>query len=170
MCGVVDEQGPSRGPERKRPQLRGPEMEIVVRALRRLPREDSGQPEAVPIWDLALAAGTNAEVLAAQAAEFGVPANRACLAGEHPDVVADLAARWNLPCTIARLDDIEASLPTATANPSARYRAARFALFRQVIDAHHLQGVILAHHAADQAETVFQRLLRGDELVPFYRY
>ncbi len=41
---------------------------------------------------VALAAGRNAELLAAQAAEFGVAANRACLAGDHPDVLGDLAA------------------------------------------------------------------------------
>jgi 1-deoxy-D-xylulose-5-phosphate reductoisomerase len=41
---------------------------------------------------VALAAGTNAAALAAQATEFGVPADRACLAGEHPDVLSDLAS------------------------------------------------------------------------------
>ncbi len=39
-----------------------------------------------------LAAGSNAEVLAAQAREFGVPSDRALLAGERPEVLAELAA------------------------------------------------------------------------------
>jgi 1-deoxy-D-xylulose-5-phosphate reductoisomerase len=41
---------------------------------------------------LALATGTNAELLAAQAAEFGVPSDRALLAAEHPEVLGELAA------------------------------------------------------------------------------
>lgn len=41
---------------------------------------------------VALAAGRNEEALRAQAAEFGVPEDRARLAGDTPDVLAELAA------------------------------------------------------------------------------
>jgi 1-deoxy-D-xylulose-5-phosphate reductoisomerase len=41
---------------------------------------------------VALAAGRNADALAAQAAEFDVPADRARLAGDTPEVLAELAA------------------------------------------------------------------------------
>jgi 1-deoxy-D-xylulose-5-phosphate reductoisomerase len=41
---------------------------------------------------VALAAGSNEEALRAQAQEFGVPAERACLTGATPEVLAELAA------------------------------------------------------------------------------
>jgi tRNA(Ile)-lysidine synthetase-like protein len=75
--------------------------------------------------------------------------------------VADLASRWNLPCTIARRDEIEPLLRNPPSNPSARYRALRLTLFRKVAAKQNLTGVILAHHAEDQAETVLHRLLRN---------
>jgi tRNA(Ile)-lysidine synthetase-like protein len=77
---------------------------------------------------------------------------------EDAKFVAQLADRLTLPCTIALRSQID--LPPI-ANLSARFRSARIALFKQVVEAHSLSGVILAHHADDQAETVLQRLLRG---------
>jgi tRNA(Ile)-lysidine synthase len=62
---------------------------------------------------------------------------------------------------VARRDDIEGDVPTLPTNRSARFRALRFAHFKRVIDEENLAGVLLAHHADDQAETVFQRLLRS---------
>ncbi len=87
------------------------------------------------------------------------------LRGEASDgdarFVADLAEQLGLSCTIARRNDIEPMHDDWPNNPSARYRAMRLALFRRVIAEHGLDGICLAHHADDQAETLAQRLLRG---------
>jgi tRNA(Ile)-lysidine synthetase-like protein len=73
----------------------------------------------------------------------------------------DLAARWGVPSTVVTRASLEPRLGDLPANPSARYRALRLALFREVVGTHKLAGVLLAHHADDQAETVLARLLRG---------
>jgi tRNA(Ile)-lysidine synthase len=75
--------------------------------------------------------------------------------------VGELARQWSLPCTIRRRDQLEPEMPNLPANKSARYRAVRYELFRRVVAEQGLRGVLLAHHADDQAETVLHRLLRG---------
>jgi tRNA(Ile)-lysidine synthetase-like protein len=77
------------------------------------------------------------------------------------EFVRRLAGELGIPCTVARRADVERHLPATLPNPSARYRAARIELFRSVVAERELQGVILAHHADDQAETVLHRLVRG---------
>jgi tRNA(Ile)-lysidine synthase len=85
--------------------------------------------------------------------------------GEESDAdesfVRDLCARVNVQCRIARRDEIERESTDWPANLSAKYRAMRFAWFNRVVSSEKLDGVVLAHHADDQAETVLQRLLRG---------
>lgn len=75
--------------------------------------------------------------------------------------VRNLANEIGVPCAVARLLDRP---PPHLANASARYRAARLDFFRETIAAYSLGGLLLAHHADDQAESVLLRIVRGAQL------
>jgi tRNA(Ile)-lysidine synthetase-like protein len=75
--------------------------------------------------------------------------------------VASLARRLGLPCSVMTRAEVEPLATRLPANVSARFRALRLTSFRQVIARERLDGVLLAHHADDVAETVLHRLLRG---------
>ena len=81
--------------------------------------------------------------------------------GEDAAFVVKLAQSLGIGCTTAKRSIVEASLAEIPANPSARYRAARLEFFAGTVGSENLAGVILAHHADDQAETVFLRLLKA---------
>jgi tRNA(Ile)-lysidine synthase len=75
-----------------------------------------------------------------------------------------LAHQLDRPIVVRRRSEIEPILSHSPANPSARYRAVRLQAFRQTIETHHLDAVLLAHHADDQAQTVLMRLARGGSI------
>jgi tRNA(Ile)-lysidine synthase len=75
--------------------------------------------------------------------------------------VTELAAKLGLPCTVVQRDQIESGMAPPPSNPSTRYRKLRLELFRRAVKEHDLAGVIVAHHADDQAETILLRLLGG---------
>ena len=75
--------------------------------------------------------------------------------------VKSLGEQHGVPSAIGMISQIIPTLTGRFQNDSARYRAARYELFRQVVTANKLDGVILAHHRDDQAETVLHRLSRG---------
>jgi tRNA(Ile)-lysidine synthase len=81
--------------------------------------------------------------------------------GEDARFVEELAGRWGIPMITRKRSAIEAQMKQLPSNRSARFRAARMEMFRQVVSSEQLSGVILAHHWDDQAETVMQRLIRG---------
>jgi tRNA(Ile)-lysidine synthetase-like protein len=75
--------------------------------------------------------------------------------------VGELAGRLGLPFTVSDRSTMESGLTDLPRNPSARYRRLRIALFRRTALENRLNGVLLAHHVDDQAETILHRVLRG---------
>lgn len=68
--------------------------------------------------------------------------------------VSGLAQSLDLPLFLRTLDP--------TAGGESRWRRGRLAVFTEAIKTHDLDGVLLAHHADDLAETLALRLLRGN--------
>jgi tRNA(Ile)-lysidine synthase len=74
--------------------------------------------------------------------------------------VADLAARWKLPCTVAQRD-VAAQARTGHQSIEEAARAARYAFLREVAAQVGAVRIAVGHHADDQVETLVMHWLRG---------
>ncbi len=74
--------------------------------------------------------------------------------------VAELAARWGLPCHIGDID-VPAYIEETSMNSQVAAREKRYDFLFQVAAEQGAKRIAFAHHADDQAETVLMRLLRG---------
>lgn len=87
-----------------------------------------------------------------------------CLRGAESDADEEfcrlLAARYGVPCEVRRID-IKKNAQDCRLNLEDAGRRARIAFFNEICEKYGAAGVVLAHHADDQAETVLMRLLRG---------
>ncbi|MFZ5863326.1 MAG: tRNA lysidine(34) synthetase TilS [Nitrospirota bacterium] len=84
---------------------------------------------------------------------------RGAQSAEESNAVADIAARWGVPCAIERAQ--EGSISSRGMGLQAAARAARYEFFDRVADAVNARWIATAHTADDQAETVLMRWLRG---------
>lgn len=74
--------------------------------------------------------------------------------------VAELAARYGLPCEIKRVD-VRSLASQQRQSLEEAGREARYAFFEELLRRHQAAAIAVAHHADDQAETLLLRLLRG---------
>lgn len=74
--------------------------------------------------------------------------------------VDELAAGYQLPCAIRRVD-VRSLANQQRQSLEEAGREARYAFFEELRQRHQAAAIAIAHHADDQAETLLLRLLRG---------
>lgn len=87
-----------------------------------------------------------------------------CLRGDESDgdelFVQQLAARYQLPCELRRVDIRQLARQQQISLEEAG-RTARYAFFDELRTRYSANAIAVAHHSDDQAETLLLRLLRG---------
>ena len=76
------------------------------------------------------------------------------------ELVRELAAQYQLPVYVQKVD-VSAAAEEEKKSIELAAREARHAVFSAACEEYSCDGVLLAHHADDQAETVIYNLLRG---------
>ncbi len=136
-------------------------QEILQRAIAQIP---SGR------WGVAVSGGSDSVALLHLARMrddlhlHAIHLDHETRAGESTldaNFVRELCHALVVPLSLARRSEIEPHLADLPANLQARYRMVRLEHYRRTISAHRLDGVLQAHHADDQAETILMRLVRG---------
>jgi len=120
-------------------------------------------------WAIGVSGGADSVALLRLTSARGVAVHAVHLDHETRDggstadaaFVTDLCAELRVPLTVVKRSELEGECAALPDNASARFRRLRHELFRQACGRHGLAGVLLAHHADDQAETVLHRLLRS---------
>ncbi|MDB4868752.1 MAG: tilS [Cohnella sp.] len=84
--------------------------------------------------------------------------------GAEAEAEADLVRRtahdWSVPFELADID-VPAFIEESGMNPQSAARKKRYDFLYKVAAAHRATHLLLGHHADDQAETVFMRVVRG---------
>lgn len=131
------------------------------------------QEEAEAVWIVGLSGGVDSTVLLHRVREaarvlspvavHAVHLNHR-IRGEEAEEDADfcrrLCAEWGVACTV-RAVDVPARAAWTGMGLEEAGRAARLEVYAEVAAGYERAVVLLAHHADDQAETVWMRLLRG---------
>jgi len=114
----------------------------------------SGGPDSVALLDLLRRAGVHPHVAHLHHGLRGADADA------DAGFVAELAAHWGLPCTVARAEVPAYAQREGLAFEEAARRV-RYGFLLQTAQQLHITSVAVGHHADDQAETVLMHLLRG---------
>jgi len=83
--------------------------------------------------------------------------------GRDAEFVSELARRWDLPCTIERID-VSALARRRSLSIETAARMARYEFLQKVAERGRAQCAAVAHHADDNAETICHRIFRGSHL------
>lgn len=85
---------------------------------------------------------------------------RGAEADEDQRVVEDLCYKLRIPC-YAQKRNVSLYQEQRQLSKQSAARECRYQFFEELVSAHHIDKVAVAHHADDQVETVLMRMIRG---------